>query len=222
MTEITTPDLSRDLNRIHKVITRGLSIGTAGGDEFRQDGFPDPAVKKGYVDYVQTLGMVLEAHHLSEEEIVFPIFVEKMVIAPYERLTADHREISRLVGSLRRGAGDVAAEGDTDDLSLLVDTLRRIHALWVPHIAIEEECFASPALVKAMTPEEQGKLGADLGKFSSEHSGPPALAVPFVLFNLDPVDRAAMTANLPKALVEELVPVTWKEMWAPMKPFLLD
>jgi hypothetical protein len=42
-----------------------------------------------------------------------------------------------------------------------------------------------------------------------------------VLFNLDPIDRAAMSATIPKP-VADLIQGEWKEKWAPMKPFLLD
>jgi hypothetical protein len=42
------------------------------------------------------------------------------------------------------------------------------------------------------------------------------------LYNLTREDREAMATMIPKTLVEEMVPVVWKEKWAPMKPFLLE
>jgi hypothetical protein len=50
----------------------------------------------------------------------------------------------------------------------------------------------------------------------------PSLGVPFVLYNLPAQERAIQARTMPSAVVEELVPVVWKEQWAPMQPFLLD
>ncbi len=222
MTEAAVfPDLAKDLVRIHKVITRGMSIAVAGGDEFQEEGFPEPGVRKGFTDYVMCLERVLGGHHKSEDEIAFPAFARKIPAAPYEKLASDHREMEKLSSSLRKSISDVADEGDQGDIKLLVDTTRRISAIWAPHIRIEEEYFSHDNVAKVMTLEEQGLIGANMGKKSQEVATPPSLVVPFVLYNLEGEERAAMSATLPKNLVEELIPVTWKDQWAPMLPFLL-
>jgi hypothetical protein len=46
--------------------------------------------------------------------------------------------------------------------------------------------------------------------------------VPFILYNLSAEDRAIMAQQMPPAVSQELVPIVWKEQWAPMVPFLLD
>jgi hypothetical protein len=43
-----------------------------------------------------------------------------------------------------------------------------------------------------------------------------------MLFNLSPQDRAAFAQAMPPVVTEQLVPVAWRDKWAPMKPFLLD
>jgi hemerythrin-like domain-containing protein len=216
------PNLAQDLLRMHKAITRGLTVGVAGGAEFMEEGFPDPGTRKGFTDYIQSLAVVLEAHHLGEDEIVFPSLWEKLPSAPYDLLSANHQEIDMFLGSIRRAIVDVAGEGDEGDLSLLVDDLRRVSAIWTPHIKLEEEHFSQDTLNTLMDPEEQGRVSAAIAKHSQEHATPPSLALPFVLFNLNAEDRAAMAATIPTMVMEELIPKAWKDLWAPMKPFLLE
>jgi hypothetical protein len=43
-----------------------------------------------------------------------------------------------------------------------------------------------------------------------------------MLYNLEGADRAHFMAVLPPEITQQLVPVVWKDEWAPMKPFLLD
>jgi hypothetical protein len=57
---------------------------------------------------------------------------------------------------------------------------------------------------------------------SQQHLQSPFLGIPFVLYNLPADERAIMTAMMPPAVTQQLVPVDWKQMWAPMQLFLLD
>jgi hypothetical protein len=45
--------------------------------------------------------------------------------------------------------------------------------------------------------------------------------VPFALYNLPDEERAILARTMPPKVIDELVPVVWKEKWAPMQPFLL-
>jgi hypothetical protein len=56
---------------------------------------------------------------------------------------------------------------------------------------------------------------------SQKHSGPDYHVVPFLLFNLTPEERVTFEAEMPRIVMEQLLPVVWKEKWAPMMPFLL-
>jgi hypothetical protein len=187
-----------------------------------QAGFPDPGMRKGYADYTQSLATVLDAHHLGEDEIAFPSLREKITAAPYERLTRNHQEIVVLLDSARKAIPLVAEKGLQADLAELVDILRKISNIWRPHIQTEEFYFSEEALAAAFSPDEQERMSAAMAKHNQEHAAPPSLALPFVLFNLEADDRAAMAASMPVMVVEELIPKGWKEQWAPMKPFLLE
>ena len=93
---------------------------------------------------------------------------------------------------------------------------------WYPHIETEEGTFTAVRIAAAITPDEDLRLTKVSAEHSRQHSGQDYLVVPFILFNLGPVDRAAMGETRPPIVTQQLVPVTWKEKLKPMKPFLLS
>ena len=218
----SSPSFAQDLLQIHRVISRGFFISVTKGVDFVQAGFPDPGMQKGYTDYTHSLATVLDAHHRVEDEIAFPTLKEKIPAVPYERLTRHHQDICALLDPAWKAVKLVAEKGDQADLAELVSLLRKITNIWRPHIQAEEFYFTEEALAAAVSPEEQESLKTAMAKFSQEHATPSALALPFMLFNLEGEDRAAMAASMPAVVVEELIPKGWKAQWAPMKPFLLE
>jgi len=60
------------------------------------------------------------------------------------------------------------------------------------------------------------------GPIPSGGAAPDLVALPFILYNLSVEDREIMAQHMPPVVIQELVPVVWKEHWEPMKPFLLD
>jgi hypothetical protein len=220
--ESSLPNLARDLVRIHRAISRGLSVSEARGAQFTREGFPDARLRRGFFSYVQALTIVLGAHHLGEDEIAFPALRPKLPAAPYERLAADHHAIDTALAEVRGAMSDMAGDGAKSGLSVLVEGIRRVSAVWPPHIQLEEQHFAEGAIGAVMTPDEQAQVSVSMAKHSQEHALPPFLALPFVLFNLAAEDRASMAESLPKVITEQLVPKEWKDQWSPMKPFLLD
>ncbi len=219
-TEVHTPNLARDLARIHKVITRGLATGIEQGSLFKRTGFSEAGPQQGFCDYSRSLATVLRAHHQAEDAVAFPAFQEKIPQAPYEHLAAQHEQIEALLVSVYQDVNEI--DGSGDGVDQLVKDFDKITKIWEPHIRMEESIFSSEALSEALSPSEQGDLAAKMGKFSSEHSIPPYLVVPFVLFNLNSEDRAEMMANLPPTMMNDLILKTWKDQWAPMKPFLIE
>ena len=62
------------LLRIHKIISRGLSISIRKCDEYLgKQGIPSGEVT-GFSMYLSTLKWVTHSHHLSEDDIVLPLF----------------------------------------------------------------------------------------------------------------------------------------------------
>jgi len=216
------PILAQDLVRIHRAITRGLTVAVTEGTRFFREGFPDPNIQQGFADYIQSLAAVLGAHHLSEDEILFPALKEKLPEAPYMRLSDDHQFIETSLDIVRKLIGDLKSGSHKVGLGIVIEGFKRDTTIWTPHIRMEEAYFSQDAIASVMTPEEQAQITISMATHSREQAGPPYLVLPFVLFNLSLVDRAAMAQTLPKEVTEEFIPKIWKENWAPMKPFLLE
>jgi iron-sulfur cluster repair protein YtfE (RIC family) len=219
--EPITPNLSSDLIRIHKVITRGINVGIVKGREYLQAGFPLSHALVGYSSYTHCLVSVLDSHHTSEDLIAFPELRRVIPSAPYAKLASDHQKIESLLSPLPTTIAKLSDEAHKGLVSL-VDTLRKISEIWEPHIQLEERYFSTANLNAVMTLDDQRKISEASSKYSQEHSEPPYWVVPFVLYNLERDEREVMAASLPPTIMEELVPKVWAEQWAPMKPLLLD
>jgi hemerythrin-like domain-containing protein len=218
----TLPNLALDLQRIHRVISRGLEVSVQEGKIFATNGFPDSSTRRGFLDYVKSLVTILDAHHNSEDELAFPYFREILPHAPYQQLSADHKQMEKLLCDISANLEHLQNTEEREPLPSLVDLLKGLTILWNRHIAIEEEHFGEQALSPIIPPEEQGRLSGELARHSQAKAGPPFLIIPFILYNLDQAERAAVARNMPAELIETKVPGEWRELWAPMMPFLLD
>ena len=222
-TEKNPPNPARDLVRIHKVITRSLKVVIERGADFHRTGFPNGEIRQGFIDYANCVAIVLESHHLAEDDIFFPAMREKFPLAPYERLSAVHQEIQALLVPVRQAVADLNVQGNGNGLPLLVDTLRKIAEAWPPHMRMEESIFSAEALSEGMDPGDTGRPERGDGEVCPL-SIPilPVSTVPFILFNLRPTDRALWLEHTPPTLMDEMVMKAWKDQWAPLKPFLLE
>lgn len=219
MSEMQVPNVANDLIRIHKVVTRGLEVAIERSQAFARGGFPDAATREGFVSYVRALVSVLHGHHLTEDEVAFPYFRAKLPDLPVDELRAEHRQMEPILEEIQTIL-DGAIEAET--LEGLNRALRRMAALWQPHITKEERGFDPQTVGAMLTVDEQVQLAQQFAQHSQEHAGPDFLVVPFMLYNLSSEDRVAFSQALPPIVTQQLVPVAWKEKWAPMKPFLLD
>jgi hemerythrin-like domain-containing protein len=216
------PNLSESLVLIHKTITRGLSTAISRGTEFLRSGFPEQTVWEGYLDFVRSLATVLDSHHATEDEIIFPSIVSKMPEVPYARLMADHRKIASLLDKVNAKITSLSSGSTADDLKSMIDIWQEIFSMWNPHIQIEEQEFAEDILMVTVNQPEQKRIMNAISKHNQEHALPPELIIPFVLFNLEGADRALMSATFPQTIIDDLIPKVWKGRWAPMQPFLLS
>ncbi len=214
--------LVQDLLRIHKVVTRGLAVARERGAVFLRDGFPAAGARRGYLDYVRALAVILSAHHDGEDTIVFPMMRTRVPEAPYDKLDADHRDIVTSLNAVRSclDAAD-AGQDPAAWLTRLLGVLDAVETLWRTHIATEESHFTPQVVDRALTPAEQVDFARTLGDHGRRAASPPQLCVPFLLFNLDPAERALMEEKLPFVVKRVLVPIVWKANWADMKPLLL-
>jgi len=204
------------LLRIHKIISRALSVSVQKCDEYlgKQDRPPEEAA--GFLMYVTTLKWVLHAHHLSEDDIAFPYFRDKLE-APYSQLTEDHQTMARILASLEKCLSEVSSGG----VGKLREALGELDRLWGPHIKIEEEHFTADKLNPVAGMQEQVNLVARLDEHGRMNAGPGPLALSFMFYNLEGADREAFMMPFPWPVKKVLVPIIWKGKWKAMSPFLL-
>lgn len=220
MSHSDQPNVGLNLLRIHTVITRGIAVIRA---QAVRGAVPDDATLAGLVDFTRAFASVLRAHHDGEEGLAFPYFKNVVATAPYDELAAEHRAMEPLIGDVE-AAIDRLESGDPPEAALadLNRAAVRMGEAWKPHIGKEEAHFSVATLGRLMEPAEHARLNKALGEFNQQHSGPDYLVVPFILYSLSEQDRAWMSHAMPPVVTEELVPVVWKDKWAPMKPFLLE
>jgi hemerythrin-like domain-containing protein len=215
----TFPDMSPvvgGLLRIHKIISRGLSISIRKCDEYIvKQGIPESEAA-GFSMYVSTLKWVTHSHHLSEDDIGFP-FLKNYIEAPYNNLKDDHNAMARILDSLEQSLLEVSSGG----VGKLREVLDKFNKLWQPHIKTEEENFTSERLQAAIGIKEQLNLVEKLGEHSIKNSGPGPLALPFLFYNLEGRDREDFMKPIPWVVTKVLVPVVWRNRWKPMKPFFI-
>jgi hemerythrin-like domain-containing protein len=214
------PNLAEDLRRVHAAITRGLDVAIENAARYARGGFHEEGMAAGYRTYVATLLSFLDGHHVSENEIAFPYFEERLPEMPFERLVEEHEAMEEMIERAQVALDDVDEAG-RPALGDLEAALRRIRDLWAPHIGTEEAHFEPVRLAEILPPEEHGRLGGLLAQHTVEHGGDEHLVVPFMLYNLPAADRAVMMGAMPPVVTQELMPGPWAEKWAPMKPFLL-
>ena len=224
MAQVTGPSFGTTMILIHRVITHGLEVSIERGTEFAKEGYPDAATQAGFALYVKALVAVISGHHMSEDDVAFPHLRDKLPDVPFDKLVADHRVMEGMLEEFEGEAEAVAAEAQAgQSLAELVRTATALSDLWHPHIQIEEQgIYDVEILAAVMDADEDARVGQMLGEYAREHVEPLSLGIPFLLYNLPPLEREIYAQMLPPTVTEQLVPVAWKEQWAPMEPFLLD
>ena len=214
--------LVENLHRIHRVITRALAVALAHGENFARKGFDDEASRRGFVDYARCLVLLLRAHHDGEEEMLFPRLVGAASGGTLAELEAQHRELvaamhDAVAATDRAEAGEPARAW----IGELVDALAIIEPRWLKHVELEQQTVTQAMLDDLMGHEEQQALMRAISEHGQKNGHVPELAVPFVLYNLEAGDRAAVQRLMPTQVTNELLPGPWRTQWAPMRPFLL-
>jgi hemerythrin-like domain-containing protein len=213
------PNVAKDLLRIHAVISRGVEVADRNYHNLLTQEKDIPA---GLLDYIQTLTVILKAHHELEDELVFPHFRNLLKEMPFEELTEDHKKIHAEVGTIRDSLEKLRKDnGDKNSREAIAGALDRIKDIWHPHIRIEETHASVDALEKMIPQEEHLKLSVQYAHHGMERALPPYFTVPFLLYNLEPLSRKQMAKPMPKILTLFIVPVLWRRKWIKMKPYFL-
>lgn len=215
MSERAKPNIGQDLKRIHRAVTRGLTVALENCRAFADRGFPDDTTREGFWKYCQGLEANAHGHHVTEDDLFFPYLRERLPDTDFDELMAEHGTMQGLLDEMR-------AAREAGSLADLQPSLSKMADLWHPHIKKEETEFSPEIAAELMTVPEHIDLAQKAAAHSQQHAQPAPLAVPFLLYNLEGEDRAHFMAVMPPEVTQQLVPIVWKGEWAPMKPFLLD
>jgi hemerythrin-like domain-containing protein len=206
---------------IHSIITRGLSVSVESTQEALQQGFQDEGRREGCLNYIRALSSVVNAHHLTEDEVAFPYFRDKLPEVSFDTLTYFHQVMVRVLDEINAAVEKCVKDGSLgNELKSLENALTRLNGIWHPHIQIETSAFISKADA-LISVEEQLKLVGQMAEHQLKIAVPHPLTVPFMLYNLPVENRAVFSQGIPVEVIQKFVPVTWKDEWESMSPYLL-
>ena len=194
------PDTS-DMLAVHNALRTSLSsapefVASAAGDRERR------AMIANYYDNVLRF---LEVHHHGEEELVFPLLMERCpdqrdLVAEAE---GEHEAVIGLIASADERRAVWETEGDPAS-DALVDALVALNETLCPHLDSEEATIL-PIAGENLTPEEWGRLpGHAMMGFSGDKIW---LILGIIREQMTPEQRDQMLANMPPPA---------REMWQGM------
>ena len=206
---------------IHNIITRGLRVSVESAQGVLQRGFQGERTREGFFNYVRSLSSVLNAHHLTEDDIAFPYFREKLPEAPFDDWTYWHGKMVEILDELNPAVEKCEKKDEFEtELRNIENALARLNEGWPYHIQPETDEFINKA--DALVPvEEQLRLVSLFAENVLKHAVPHYLTVPFMLYNLSVEDRRVFSLWIPAEMIQNLVPVVWKEKWVSMAPHLM-
>jgi len=207
---------------IHAIITRGLRVSIEGVKKVGNSQFHDAEHHKGLFLYIQALVPVLHSHHLTEDEVAFPYFRDKLPDAPFDDLSKYHKEMVKVLDVISNALEKWERNDEPEVNRRQVEkSLILLNEIWIPHIQSETDTFIVKA--DALLPmEERVRLVGEFAEHGVKHAVPHPITVPFLLYNLPPDERAVFSQGMPVEVVQHLVPVVWKAQWEAMQPFFLE
>lgn len=215
------PNFTSQMLRFHSIATRGLAISSNNCKYFIENKDIDPLFLEGFLNYNRALMSFIHAHHLTENEIVFPFFKDKIKELPVDFLMMNHKELQLIIETIINLINDPDMNQNKDSFSELEELIEKIINIWQPHIRIEEQNLTIKNVNSLIGQDEQTEFLKKLTELFQKNSGPDYLLVPFILFNLPKSDRVVFENSMPEIVTKELVPITWKPKWESMKPFFL-
>jgi len=221
MSEKRATHIAASFSQIHNIITRGLGVSLENVQEFSRRGLQDDKKPAGLLNYIRSLASVLNGHHLMEDELAFPYFRGKLPEAPFDVLTEWHQKMVVKLDATKAAVEKIEKDDQPEAaLKDLENALVWLNNAWRPHIRSETLEFINKADA-LVSVEEQLRLVKLFAEHSQKIAVPAYLTVPFMLFNLPAEERLVFSQGMPEELLQNLVPVVWKEQWESMRPFFL-
>jgi hypothetical protein len=145
-----------DMAYVHEGFRRGL------GDAREQLGFVadgDSARAAHFADYLAELLWFLHVHHGGEDELLYPLLVERVPeqLELLARMDAQHVAVADQLEAANAATAAFKASGSAADGVALADACESLWEVLGPHLA-QEEAEVLPFAARYLTPEEWGKL----------------------------------------------------------------
>ena len=113
---------------IHNIITRGLRVSLESTQGLLQQGFQDEEDREGFFNYVRSLTSVMNAHHLTEDDIAFPYFRDKLPKVPFDDWTYWHGKMAEMLEEINLAVEKCEKEDEFDtELSKVENALVRLN-----------------------------------------------------------------------------------------------
>jgi hemerythrin-like domain-containing protein len=145
-----------DMAYMHRAFRRGLAE-ARGQMAFINDG--DTARAAHFADYIRTLLWLLHAHHAGEDELLYPLLVERVPEQAelFARMDAQHASVESNLHAATEAATAYGDSGSAADAEVLADACEALLALLGTHLT-EEEVEVLPVAARTITPDEWAKL----------------------------------------------------------------
>ena len=189
------PDVS-DMPAVHKVFRTSL----AQGPELVSSAAGNDARRALIADYYGNVMAFLESHHHGEEEIVFPLLIERAPAqkAIVEKGETEHASVVGLMDAVKNNLSAWNAGGDSNSADV-VRSLEALNAGLIPHLDYEEDEIL-PLAESNMTVEEWGELpGHAMGSFQGDKIW---LIMGLIRENFSQSQRDQMLARMPPPAVQ--------------------
>lgn len=196
--ENSTMTDTRDMISIHDAFRR--AFGEAPGQIASLTGDDTEGMQR-LASYLGEVLWFLHAHHVGEDELLYPLLVER---APehretFSRMDAQHRAVAAGIEVAQAAAEQFGRTGSTDDGEALAAAIRSLLDVAKTHLA-EEEAEILPIASRVMTVPEWSALP---GHVLAQYEGTRPWLLLGLVFEAMPEDmRDAVLGNAPPPVSE--------------------
>jgi hemerythrin-like domain-containing protein len=145
-----------DMAYVHEAFRRGF--GDARSQlSFIDDGDADRAAH--FADYIRELLWFLHAHHAGEDELLYPLLVERVPEEAdlFAKMDAQHSSVESSLQAADAAAATYRDSGSAADAAALADACEALLALLSAHLTDEED-EVLPVAARSITPDEWAQL----------------------------------------------------------------
>jgi hypothetical protein len=204
----TDPIEVRDMRIIHETFRRAYEEAAR---LIRDNPTPSPPRVTFMADHVDFGLTMLHHHHEGEDEILYPLLVERAPdhAARTEQIDQEHQAVKGAIDAARAACAKWRAAPTSESAEALATSLDQVNAALLPHLDNEEREIVPLAAV-TVTQEEWNAMAKH--GIASIPNNKKLIAFGMILEPLNPTDRAYMLSNVPPP-VKVLYRLTGKRAW---------